>query len=90
MYWESVYAVHDGYDKGNIDYAYDKADYEDYLLPSKSDPDYTDYFYYSDFSDPDTTWKRSGEEKDVEEKVSNGYTRDWRYVLGLPPWFLKT
>ena len=89
MYWESVYAVHDGYDKGNIDYVYDKADYQDYL-PSKSDPDYTDYFYYSDFSDPDTRWRRNGEEKDVEEKVSNNYKRDWRYILGLPPWFLKT
>ena len=35
MYWESVYAVHDGYDKGNLDYVYDKAD-EDY-------DDYSDY-----------------------------------------------
>ena len=44
MYWESVYAVHDGYDKGNIDYAYDKADYEDYL-------DYVDYLDYKDYAD---------------------------------------
>ena len=114
MYWESVYAVHDGYDKGNIDYVYDKvgedyADYEDYLpLKRKQSerynglkrkqtlPDYTDYIYYSDYyDDSDKSWRRSGGEKDeekddLEEKVNSSYKRDWRYVLGLPPWFLKT
>ena len=50
MYWESVYATHDGYDKGNIDYVYggydkvdkDYEDYEDYK-------DYEDYDYYDDY-----------------------------------------
>ena len=113
MYWESVYATHDGYDKGNIDYVYggydkvdkdyeDYADYEDYLLLKRKKynglhrkqtlPDYTDYIYYSDYSDSsDNSWRRSGEKKDdLEEKVNSSYKRDWRYVLGLPPWFLKT
>ena len=114
MYWESVYAVHDGYDKGNIDYVYDKvdedyADYEDYLpLKRKQSerysglkrkqtlPDYTDYIYYSDYSDySDKSWRRSGggkyvEKDDLKEKVNSTYKKDWRYVLGLPPWFLKT
>ena len=113
MYWESVYATHDGYDKGNIDYVYggydkvdkDYEDYEDYedYLPLKRKkynglnrkqtlPDYTDYIYYSDYSDSsDNSWRRSGEKKDdLEEKVNSSYKRDWRYVLGLPPWFLKT
>ena len=59
-------------------------------------PDYTDYIYYSDYSDySDKSWRRSGEGKyegkdDLEEKVSSSYKKDWRYVLGLPPWFLKT
>ena len=112
MYWESVYAVHDGYDKGNLDYVYDKADedyedYEDYsdYLPLKTKtrykglhrkqtlPDYTDYIYYSDYSDSDNSWRRSGEKEkkeDLDEKVNSSYKRDWRYVFGLPPWFLKT
>ena len=113
MYWESVYATHDGYDKGNIDYVYggydkvdkDYEDYEDYLPLKRKKynglnrkqtlPDYTDYIYYSDYSDSDNSWRRSGEEKDkekddLEEKVNSSYKRDWRYVLGLPPWFLKT
>ena len=115
MYWESVYATHDGYDKGNIDYAYggydkvdkDYEDFEDYLPLKRKKlgsynglhrkqtlPDYTDYIYYSDYSDySDKSWRRSGEEDeekdDLKEKV-NSYKRDWRYVLGLPPWFLKT
>ena len=113
MYWESVYATHDGYDKGNIDYAYggydkvdkDYEDFEDYLPLKRKKlgsynglhrkqtlPDYTDYIYYSDYSDSsDNSWRRSGEKKDdLEEKVNSSYKRDWRYVLGLPPWFLKT
>lgn len=110
MYWESVYATHDGYDKGNIDYVYggydkvdkDYEDYEDYLPLKRKKynglnrkqtlPDYTDYIYYSDYSDSsDNSWRRSGEKKDdLEEKVNSSYKRDWRYVLGLPPWFLKT
>ena len=118
MYWESVYATHDGYDKGNIDYVYggydkvdkdyeyyeDYEDYEDYLPLKRKKyngshrkqtlPDYTDYIYYSDYSDSDNSWRRSGEgdkEKvELEEKVNSSYKRDWRYVLGLPPWFLKT
>ena len=118
MYWESVYAVHDGYDKGNIDYVYDKVDedyleskldYEDYMPQKRKQsekfnglkrkqtlPDYTDYIYYSDYSEySDKSWRRSGVEKDeekddLEEKVNSSYKRDWRYVLGLPPWFLKT
>ena len=58
-------------------------------------PDYTDYIYYSDYSDSDNSWRRSGEEEydekdDLKEKVNSSYKRDWRYVLGLPPWFLKT
>ena len=122
MYWESVYATHDGYDKGNIDYVYggydkvgkdyeDYEDYEDYLPLKRKQlesyngshrkhtlPDYTDYLYYSDYSDySDNSWRRSGEEKDgekndleKEKKVKSSYKRDWRYLLGLPPWFLKT
>ena len=115
MYWESVYATHDGYDKGNIDYAYggydkvdkDYEDFEDYLPLKRKQlgsynglhrkqtlPDYTDYIYYSDYSDySDKSWRRSGEEDnkkdDLKEKITS-YKRDWRYVLGLPPWFLKT
>ena len=113
MYWESVYAMHDGYDKGNIDYAYGgyskvDEDYEDYLPLKRKQlesynglhrkqalPDYTDYIYYSDYSDSDNSWRRSGDERDeenhgLEEEVNISYKRDWRYVLGLPPWFLKT
>ena len=24
-----------------------------------------------------------------DKNAEDGYTKDWRYVLGLPPWFLK-
>ena len=80
QYWESVYAEKDGYDTGNID-LYNRLDKERF-----QDEEFPDYYDYS----PYYSWSRKGQgDKENEEVVKDGYTKDWRYVLGLPPWFLK-
>ena len=86
QYWESVYAEKDGYDTGNLDFYTRVGEdrFEDEVYP-----DYYDYSHYY-------SWSRKGEGDEEKEEVlkedknaEDGYTKDWRYVLGLPPWFLK-
>ena len=40
-------------------------------------------------SRPSLAWDRTGLEEEEEEEEEEGYVKDWRYVLGLPPWFLR-
>ena len=40
-------------------------------------------------SRPSLAWDRTGLEEEEEEEKEEGYVKDWRYVLGLPPWFLR-
>ena len=97
-YWQEVYGQQ-GYDRGNLDYASgssskvgeDEYEYEDYVqyypVATKQGGLYRGQLVsYGGVSRPSLAWDRTGLEEEEEE---DGYVKDWRYVLGLPPWFLR-
>ena len=90
-----MYGDKGAYDKGNINFAYDKAMEEDEeALYPEYEYEYVDYpnsasTRYSSSVNGGQVYRRSDQAKEEEEE-EEGYAKDWRYVLGLPPWFMKS